>query len=224
MRIFIIGAGGGGTWLIPAVKKLFPESPLAVVDGDSFEPKNMDRQLFPESMLGMNKAAAMAMLYDVQYKKEYYQLGTVDHISTDLIFGCVDNHRARLAILQSCDMYGCKAIIAGNEKTSASAMYYEPSFLNSWKDPRVRYPEIATDHTGDPLAREMGCVAEIQSGTTQLVSANHLAVSLAMHLAVVWLKERSSMNEDTVNNYFPWEILVSLTNAQVFFGEERKEP
>ena len=224
MRHFIIGAGGGGTWLIPALKKLFPADTIAVVDGDVFEPSNMDRQLFGPEMLGMNKASAMGIMHQIQSLPRYYQLGTVDHVSTDLIWGCVDNHRARLSILQACDFYHCKSIIAGNEKTSASAMYYEPSFRGTIRDPRVRYPEIITDHTGDPLARAMGCVGEIRAGTTQLVSANHLAVSLAMHLAVAWIKERESMSESTVDNYFPWEMTVTLTGASARYGEEKGQP
>ncbi|HJS83773.1 MAG TPA: ThiF family adenylyltransferase [Nitrososphaera sp.] len=61
----IIGAGGIGSWLAPAVARLLEYreqgSALFIVDGDSFEPKNKERQNF--SRLG-NKAQVLA--YELQ--------------------------------------------------------------------------------------------------------------------------------------------------------------
>lgn len=49
-RVVIIGCGGIGTWLAHALSKSLhaqaPESILVLVDGDTFEEKNVDRQLF----------------------------------------------------------------------------------------------------------------------------------------------------------------------------------
>ncbi|MBM3682331.1 MAG: hypothetical protein FJW84_02625 [Actinobacteria bacterium] len=51
-RFIVIGAGGVGSWLIPGLVRIlewkFPGSALVIVDGDSYEPKNKERQDFKE--------------------------------------------------------------------------------------------------------------------------------------------------------------------------------
>ncbi len=46
------------------------------------------------------------------------------------------------------------------------------------RDPRVYYPEINTDRSGDPRATSIGCTGEAQTNNRQLVSANLMAATL----------------------------------------------
>jgi hypothetical protein len=63
-KIFIIGAGGTGTHLIPPFarflkfKKETRYSQIFIIDGDKFEEENMKRQLMSLSDVGKNKATA----------------------------------------------------------------------------------------------------------------------------------------------------------------------
>lgn len=61
----VIGCGGVGSWLLPLMarsvsdKNLFPDgSKLVLVDGDTLEPHNLERQVFDLSALGTKKSAA----------------------------------------------------------------------------------------------------------------------------------------------------------------------
>lgn len=60
-RFVVVGAGGVGGWLLQGLAKMLeykaPGSTLVVVDGDHFEPKNLERQAF--GMAG-NKAEVRA--------------------------------------------------------------------------------------------------------------------------------------------------------------------
>jgi len=71
--IVVIGCGGTGSWLVPKLVKtindmkrknlITKDFTLALVDGDTVEPKNLIRQNFIEQDIGKNKAAVMADRY-----------------------------------------------------------------------------------------------------------------------------------------------------------------
>ena len=61
-KTFVIGSGGSGGHLIPALARLISyhsntqETTLTVVDGDAYEEKNMTRQIVAPNHVGLNKA------------------------------------------------------------------------------------------------------------------------------------------------------------------------
>jgi molybdopterin/thiamine biosynthesis adenylyltransferase len=161
---------------------------VVLVDGDTIEVRNMERQLFTDADIGKNKAVAIA-----NANKEYYPtLGMVgDFFSGDepwiatgaLVIACVDNHPGRARVLAAADRVGGEAIICGNGYTDAEAMFYSSMGMRDTpRDPRVMFPEILTDHADDPLARGSGCTGEAQQQTPQLAIANFMAAAYALHL------------------------------------------
>jgi len=112
--------------------------------------------------------------------------GKIRHLRNDWLICLVDNHRTRLETLKVCDESGCQAIIAANEMHSSEAYYYRRTWKGSKRDPRVYYPEIGTDSSGDPRSAAIGCTGEVQEAHPQLVSANLMAAALAEHLFVLW--------------------------------------
>jgi len=189
--IIIIGAGGVGSWLLPALVKLHktePEVLIEIWDGDILEEGNMDRQLFDPESIGRNKASALAKRYKEEVdcklvaKQRYYTTGesAFDNPNTWL-FGCADNHPARREILQTCDDLGTVCIIGGNGYDDADAYYYDSAWKDTPCDPRVYYPDILTDTTGSPV-HAAGCTGEAQVETPQLVLANYWAAAHMMHL------------------------------------------
>ena len=208
--IYIIGAGGVGSWLTPSICLLKNPEDVCVIDGDKLEAKNLNRQLFTPDDIGLSKAEAISKKYRCSFRDGYYSHGMMDMSRSDVILGCVDNNPARSAILQSCDSFGCKAIFGANEVTSAEAYYYEPSFQGKGSDPRSYIPEITEDHTADPRHATIGCTGEAQQANRQLVSANFMAAALMQHLYVIWLMERKKMDKEVLP-HLPYRIVQNLT-------------
>lgn len=215
MKVYIIGAGGGGSWLLPSMAMLIGKKNMAVMDGDTLERSNLNRQLFTEGDIGDNKAKALGRKYGCEYIEGWYSFGCMSHGMNDWIMCCADNHACRLAILRACDEYGCKAIIAANEKTSSEAYFYKDSWRDSKLDPRVYYPDILTDMSDDPTRPE-GCTGEAQEATPQLVSANMMAISLAQWLFVFWHMKWPTLDRKAVEEYCPYHFRANLSLLETF--------
>jgi hypothetical protein len=208
--IYIIGCGGVGSWLAPALCLLAKPINVTLVDGDTLEHKNLNRQLFDESHIGMNKAVALGEKYGCQSNDHWYSPTLMPHEPEDWLFGLVDNHPARRSVLQCCDMYGCKAIFAANETHSSEAYVYLPEWRGTCRDPRTYYPEIQTDNSDDPRNAAIGCTGEAQVGNPQLVTANFMAAALAGHMYVVWALEAPKLDAG-VRPFLPYKLVNNLT-------------
>lgn len=221
---YIIGCGGGGSILAPIMTRLVGQQNVILVDGDTLEPKNLDRQMFTEDEIGTNKAIALASRLQCRFLDRWYSQFEVEHSRHDWLFCCVDNNPGRKEVLAACDLYGCSAIVAANEVHSSEAYVYRAE----WKDlphldPRIYYPEIITDATGNPAAARIGCTGEAQANNRQLVTANFMAVALAAHLYVVWAMESKKVKLET-QPYLPHRLSQNLTrNGFVLRGELEKQ-
>lgn len=193
MRHVIIGAGGVGSWLVPKLVRLEPPDSILLMDGDAFEEKNLDRQLFPDHFNGHNKAEALAGLYGAWHCPDYFTSGYVfDGFSLTrdtLLWCCADNHAARRNVMDACDLYGCQAIVGANEATESEAYFYKREWGGGPNDPRVIYPDMLTDNSGDPTRPE-SCAELANSGQTQTVLANGLAADFMLHLYWSWFREK----------------------------------
>jgi hypothetical protein len=195
--------------------RLIGHKNVMVIDRDVLTQKNLDRQLFGESEVGLNKAKALGSKYGCEFKEMFYTFGCMDHQRSDWLMCCADNHVCRKAILRACDRFGCQTIIAANEKTSAEAYYYRREWKGTKLDPRVFYPDIETDESDDPTRPE-SCTGEAQQATPQLVSANVMAISLAQWLFVFWAMKRPTLNEDLSEDSFPYLLRANLSKLETF--------
>lgn len=210
-NIVIIGCGGVTSWMIAPLMKLLmqcePKPTLVLVDGDTIEERNLERQWFGEYDVGRNKAEAMAGSTTDDYPiepavTEYYTDGmTLPVDGPSLFLCCADNHAARRAVLSAVDRGDGWAIIAGNEYTEAEAYYYERSFKDTPMDPRVFYPAILTDNAGDPTRPE-GCTGLAAIASPQLVLANFSAANHLLWLFYHHFVERPSDKEYS-KDYMP---------------------
>jgi hypothetical protein len=191
--------------------KLSGPQNITVIDGDTLEEKNLDRQLFKGSDIGKDKAEALFDVYGFNsYKSEWYFDGLIELEVSDWLLVCVDNHPARKSALESCDQYGCRAIIGGNETTSSEAFYYQRDWKKTPLDPRVYYPEISTSTTGDPMRASAGCTGEAQEQNRQLVTANFMAAALMGHLFMVWAIEARKLDKET-KLHLPFQLNQNLS-------------
>lgn len=202
----IVGVGGAGGWIVQLKAKspLGKDTPLLVLmDGDTVELKNLERQLFSEHDLSRPKTRAFEKLLAKAGWQEGSYLGIPEYIhpGCDLyeflrnehraplrIYCCPDNHVARATCLYLADARGegveTYVAISGNEYVSASADMYIPAWRDTSADIRVRHPEILIDKDHDPLAPP--CTGEAVESAPQLAIANMNAAVDTAWLMDVW--------------------------------------
>lgn len=157
MNIKIIGLGGIGSVLCESISRYlnFHEDShtIYLVDGDSYENKNRERQVF--SMSGGNKADTKIKELADRFPNitfeaipVYVSESNIDEIinEDDMIFCCVDNHPTRKIISEKVQsLINCTLISGGNdlvdgnvqlfhmrggEKVTPSLTDYHPEIMN----------------------------------------------------------------------------------------------
>jgi molybdopterin/thiamine biosynthesis adenylyltransferase len=221
---YIIGAGGGGSWLCPSLCLLVGKENVTVIDGDTLEEKNLNRQLYSADQVGQFKAEALANKYGCDWRNDWYYTGLLNLDARDWLLVCVDNMPARKAALESCDFYKSRAIFAANEVTSAEAYLYDPKWIDGGLDPRKYYPEILSEKSGDPRAAAIGCTGAAQVATRQLVSANFMSAALVQHIYVAWALEGETLSAEA-RQHLPHRLIANLSRLQTLspHGEKIKE-
>jgi hypothetical protein len=207
MKTHIIGVGGVGSWLTHTLVKLVGDEPIVLHDGDRLEEKNLDRQLFSEEDIGQYKAEALSKKLGPDFLNLYFTQHQAKYEEDDVLICCADNNPCRVAVLEEADRCSCRAIIAANEVTSAEAYFYDGAPSDYFEaggdlDPRVYYPELLKDKSGDPRAAAIGCTGAAQLAQPQLVSANFMAAGLAQWLYILWVT-----NYEKYNSSFNWTSL-----------------
>lgn len=218
----IIGAGGVASYLIAPLCLTFQPSSILLIDKDVLEEKNLSRQLFRPDQIGQNKAEALGSLHadtnpkvTFEHMTEWFTDAGALPEKTDAIICCADNHLARFAAVQHADRIGCYCYIGGNEYLDSQAFVYHPDWKGTQRDVVVRYPNIATDHTGSPVR----CQGEILESTPQLAVANMNCAAKLLHL--MWVYERwvpeNTRNLDLeakkkIISHMPCELFTSLND------------
>lgn len=191
LRVKIIGLGGIGSYLTdPLIRYLdfkHDDVQVTLVDGDSYEEKNRQRQQFIQKN---NKAAEtsdrlISMFPRVQFRvrREYVTEDNVVSIirEDDLVFLCVDNHATRKLISDRCEELDNVVLISGgNEYTDGNVIYF---FRKNGDN--VTLPPTQLDRTiaqpqdknpGDAQEERSGCQEEAEAAP-QLVFTNNAIAS-----------------------------------------------
>lgn len=220
-QVIIVGCGGVGSWLshllVRLLPKLDPCPVLILQDGDRLEEKNMDRQLFLVEDVGKNKAEALAhavgrYYYKTKAEPTYFH-GFVELPPRSLIICCVDNHPARRFILDAVDLSrDAHCIIAANEFTDAEAYLYLPQWKETPADPRLYYPEILNDDSGD-VTGTVTCAELAQSTSPQLAMANYMAAGQAAYLFWFLVTEAAALTGEDAQ-LWPVHHSTSIFKAQ----------
>lgn len=187
----IIGTGGVASYLLPVLIKTFKPEAVTLVDKDVLEERNLDRQMFKPSQVGMSKAVALKEAQATHGPvvrwtviEQWFDESTAVPEGIDAVFSCADNHMARYASMRKADELGCYAYIGGNEYVDSQALVHHRDWRGTERDLLRKYPNIATDEEGSPFR----CTGAAQEASPQLAMANLHCAAKLLHLA--WVYER----------------------------------
>ena len=182
MKIDIIGLGGIGSILCERLARYLaysaePGFSLLLVDGDSYEAKNFERQDF--TRMG-NKAEVKAA--DLKMQFSGMNVGSFPAFVNetvmfevikegDIVFMCVDNHKTRMLVSNYCkNLKDVTLISGGNDLTDGNVqIYIRKDGVDLTPDLCAYHPEIA--NPDDKLPEEMSC-EELAESEPQLYFTN----------------------------------------------------
>jgi molybdopterin/thiamine biosynthesis adenylyltransferase len=183
LRLVVVGLGGIGSILIERLGRFLNYSTqaehhqLVLIDGDTYEVKNFERQEFsalgPKSEVKANEIKAQYMQLNVESLPMYIDMVNINKViqEGDVVFVCVDNHKTRNIISTYAKMLKNITIISGgNELTDGNVqVYIRKEGKDITPDLGAYHPEIATPQ--DKLPTEMSC-EELAKSEPQLYFTN----------------------------------------------------
>lgn len=202
-RIYIIGLGGIGSWLVPplaryiAAKKF--EGELWLCDGDTFSPSNGERQNVGEDT-GMNKAEALQVRLQPELPglslRSFTEFVTPENVNdlikdNSIVITCVDNHPCRaLLAKRAAELDDIALLSAGNELWDGNVhVFLRQRGESLTEDLLTRHPEISKVKDGDRAT--MSCEELAQEGEPQLLITNFMAAASALQ-SFIMLYERET--------------------------------
>lgn len=211
--VVIIGLGGVGSILANKIsrflnydKRIFPA--LTLVDGDTYEYKNLERQEF--TTFG-NKAETKQKELIRKFKRlkvealnMYIDEDSVSKVikESSIVFLAVDNHKSRMIVSNYCKQLNNVVLISGgNEYIDGNAqLYLRKGGIDLTPDLCKYHPEIKSPE--DKLPGEMSC-QELAESEPQLYFTN-----LTVATIMCWLFYNAVIN----NKY---------TKSEVYFDIEK---
>ena len=195
MNVKVIGCGGIGTHLLDCLCQFLQYTcevdtvKLTLVDGDTYEPRNRERQIF--DYFG-NKADVTAdrlkKAYpglEIRTHPAYLSDVNVKHFidEGDYVLCCVDNHATRKLVSdRMCSLRDGTLISGGNELTDGNVMVHVKRDGEDLTMPIANkyHPEIAAPADENPADKEedkgLGC-GELVVGEPQLAVMNNLVAA-----------------------------------------------
>ncbi len=220
LNALIVGCGGVTSYMLPALKNSF-DLEVTLVDGDTLEKRNLDRQLFRNNHVGLNKAVALAKAYTLRKNEcnivqQYFDSEMLDteykywFSRADIFICAVDNHPARRDLLHASKEMNKPCLIMANEYSTSQAMMYVPHLEAQYPmiNPMLRYPEIQTSNTGSPIS----CQGDALESTPQLAIANQVSASLGNLL--LWNWAPYLFDEQERGDWYPVEYQTTFSKLE----------
>ncbi|MFC1623447.1 ThiF family adenylyltransferase, partial [Patescibacteria group bacterium] len=189
MRIKIVGVGGIGCWLLrPLLRFLnFGEEKafVTLIDGDTYEQKNLERQDFPggignKAEVQVEKFRSVFPGIELRAQSEYVKPESIEYLieDGDIIFLCVDNHKTRSLFSEFCEeMEDIVLISGGNEYTDGNIQVHVREDDDDVTLPIANrfHPEIQEPEDRSP--HEMSCEELAADSASQLIFMNFAIAS-----------------------------------------------
>lgn len=195
---FIVGAGGTGTHLLPALLTYLrnhhagDDYQVVIADGDFFEEKNLDRQLFPEGLAAVNKAEAMLLAHPghpMIAVSRYIGKADVEAMiqDGDVVLICVDNFSVRSLIADHARTLDNVVVVNGGNELNDGSVQLWVREEGENKTPPITYghPEIRFLAEDDRAAMDCMAVAKLPGGEQTLL-ANMKAATFMLEALYRW--------------------------------------
>jgi hypothetical protein len=203
-------------------QKKFRTTELTLIDGDSFEDRNAERQSF--SRRG-NKAEVTAEEIRKTFPSLYVWTAQ-DFLSDaniamsiregDVVFSCVDNHATRLLLSnRASSLEDVLLISGGNDLVDGNCqIHYRRGGVDLTLPIANKYhPEILIPKDVNPGARPQGCGQRVRSDP-QLLVTNMYAATLMMAAFQYWLDGGFDSDKKYDEVYFSYPLNKSLPRVR----------
>lgn len=173
LSLVLIGCGGTGSWLAPAVvrvarlliEKFDKDVSVHFVDPDVIEAKNVYRQNFCAAEIGLNKADSLAFRYGLawgvevnSWSKPFRDVAASSYAdNTVILIGCVDRSSARHEILRATsrlqrgwwldcgNFQSAGQVLLGSTFNRPPDPFQLPNFCSWLPLPSKQHPELVYD-------------------------------------------------------------------------------
>ena len=222
MRVVIIGLGGIGTALtefmcryINYKEELNPRQ-MMLVDGDTYELKNMRRQIFKE--FG-NKAEIKADELELRFRDiefdvypSYVNQENIGDVirENDMVMLCVDNHKTRKIVNDYCSTCNNVTLISGGNDwiDGNTQLYIRKDGADITPSLTAYHPEIA--NPADKSPEELSC-EELSTSAPQLFFTNAVA---AVYMCLMFYNVVNSDKVPASEVYFDIELMSALSKVR----------
>lgn len=206
-HVIVVGSGGTGTYFLKEFCRYISGGcelihKITIIDGDTVEEKNLERQAFAEEDIGLNKAAVMADVlstaFDIgsveSYSEYLTELSQIESITCDedvpVIIGCVDNHACRLLLEKFFDECNNIAYLdSANEFSTGEVVFAykkDGKIISPYRS--YYYPEIKTS---TKKVTEMSC-EELNNVSPQHIATNMTAGNILLKEVTNMLSGKSN--------------------------------
>ncbi len=212
---FMVGAGGTGSHLMPGLLAYLKtyhgkdEYQVVVADGDAYEQKNLERQLFNAGLATTNKAEAMVIMnpgHPIIAVNRFIGKDDIEKMMQDgdIILICVDNFSVRHTITHHVkNLDNVVVINAGNEAYDGSVqLWVRENGENLTPSITFQHPEIAFSAVDDRAAMTCVQAAALPGGQQTLLAnqgaAHHMLSALARYHTGAYRAGWTELRFDTV--------------------------
>lgn len=196
--IFILGAGGTGSWLCAFLDKMSLNNNVIVMDGDIVESKNVLRQNFKRNDINKKKAEVVAHGNMMSYVHGYITDTAIFHeIMTEfpegtipMLIGCLDNNASRkIAHDFVQEVPDIVWIDGGNAERHGQAyvcIKENGSIVEGYESPIDIEPAFQ-NYEGDERRPDQISCAEHSESAPQNVTANVTSANVIFNIMAIFL-------------------------------------
>jgi hypothetical protein len=210
MQIKVIGCGGIGGCLLPILSRFLNFHPMyrddgnltiTLIDGDSYEPKNQDRQAFDAigKKSDVTRDTLKSKFNNIVFESQSCFVDDKNVVNLiedgDIVFLCVDNHTTRKILSDHCEKLDNILLISGgNDFSDGNVQIHwringENKTLPIANDRHMEIVDPEDEHPARLLERIKGCDLQLMS-EPQLLIANNMASALMLNAFYQFLEEK----------------------------------
>ncbi len=159
-RILMIGAGALGNFVGLSLALLGVDS-VEVIDPDTIEQANLNRQILFYDAVGKNKAEVLAQRMTPHVRSTKGRVAEFSKDSSvkgyDVVFDCVDNFEVREIISDVCEREGVPLISGGTSYRAGQVACFFPGLTKTIKD-ALGLKDLITAKKKEREERNAGCI------------------------------------------------------------------